>query len=46
MVLLKKLAGKYSGGAPDAVANTKKQIIEGDTWIFELAPRDGATDEN
>ena len=44
--IAQKLAVKYSGGAPDAVANTKKQIIEGDTWIFELAPRDGATDEN
>jgi hypothetical protein len=44
--IAQKLAEKYSGGAPDAVANRKKRIIDGDTWIFELAPREGATDEN
>ena len=44
--IAQKLAGKYAGGAPDAVADTKKQIIDGDLWIFELAPRQGATDEN
>jgi hypothetical protein len=44
--IAQKLAQKYSGGAPDAVAVTKKQIIDGDTWIFELAPRQGAADEN
>ncbi len=44
--IVQKLAGKYSGGVPDAVANTKKKIIDGDTWIFELAPRKGTTDEN
>jgi hypothetical protein len=44
--IARKLAQKYSGGAPDAVAISKKQIIDGDTWIFELAPREGATDEN
>lgn len=44
--IAEKLAQKYSGGAPDAVATSKKQIIDGDTWIFELAPRQGATDEN
>ena len=42
----RKLAQKYSGGAPDAVANTIKSINDGDTWIFEMAPREGATDAN
>jgi hypothetical protein len=42
----RKLAEKYPSGAPDAVANTIKSINNGDTWIFELAPRQGATDES
>lgn len=38
-----KLASKYSGGAtPEAIAGTKKSIEDGDTWIFELAPRGAA----
>ena len=41
-----KLAGKYAGGGADAVAAVKKSISDGDTWIFELAPREGATNEN
>jgi hypothetical protein len=44
--IAQKLAKKYSGGAPDAIASTKKSISNGDTWIFELAPREGANDEN
>jgi len=44
--IARKMATKYSGGAPDAVANIKKSISDGDTWIFELAPRGGATNEN
>jgi hypothetical protein len=44
--IARKLAEKYSGGAPDAVANTINSINDGDTWIFELAPREGATGEN
>lgn len=35
-----KLAQKYGGGAsPDAVAGVARSIADGDTWIFELAPR-------
>jgi hypothetical protein len=35
-----KLAAKYSGGAsPAAIAGIKSSIENGDTWIFELAPR-------
>ena len=44
--IARKLAKKYSGGAPDAVANTINSINDGDTWIFELAPRKGANNEN
>ena len=44
--IAQKLAEKYSDGAPEAVANTKKSIMDGDTWIFELAPRKGANNEN
>lgn len=36
-----KLAQKYSGGSPEAVANGVQAVKNGDTWIFELAPRDG-----
>ncbi|MEQ8859075.1 MAG: hypothetical protein RIC56_10530 [Pseudomonadales bacterium] len=35
-----KLAEKYAGGAtPEAVDAVVTSIAEGDTWIFELAPR-------
>jgi len=44
--IAEKLAAKYSGGAPGAAAVSRQQIIDGDTWIFELAPRQGATHEN
>jgi hypothetical protein len=38
-----KLAQKYAGGAtPEAVAEIQRSVADGDTWIFELAPRDGA----
>lgn len=36
----KKSAMKYAGGeTPEAVAQIMKQVAEGDTWLFELAPR-------
>lgn len=36
----KKSAMKYAGGeTPEAVARIMKQVAEGDTWLFELAPR-------
>lgn len=39
-----KLARKYSGGdSPEAVAGIKKSVADGDTWIFEMAPRDGVS---
>ena len=35
-----KLAQKYAGGAsPEAVAEIQQSVDEGDTWIFEMAPR-------
>ncbi len=35
-----KLADKYSGGAtPEAIAAGVESVQNGDTWIFELAPR-------
>lgn len=38
-----KLAEKYAGGnSPEAVAAIKKSVADGDTWIFEMAARDGA----
>ena len=38
-----KLATKYAGGnSPEVVATIKKSVADGDTWIFEMAPRDGA----
>ena len=37
-----KLASKYAGGTPEAVAAIKKSVMDGDTWLFEMAPRDGA----
>lgn len=37
-----KLAAKYAGGTPEAVASIKKSVMDGDTWLFEMAPRDGA----
>lgn len=44
--IAQKMAKKYAGGAPDATANSIAAISNGDTWIFELAPRQGATNEN
>jgi hypothetical protein len=36
----KKLAQKYAGGAtPDTVAQIEKSVADGDTWIFEMTPR-------
>lgn len=36
----RKLAEKYAGGAtPDAVAAITRSVADGDTWIFEMAPR-------
>ena len=38
-----KLATKYAGGnTPEAVIAIKQSITDGDTWIFEMAQRDGA----
>ena len=35
-----KLAQKYAGGAsPEAIAQIRKSVADGDTWIFEMAPR-------
>ena len=35
-----KLAKKYAGGeTPEAVAQIKQSVADGDTWIFEMAPR-------
>lgn len=36
----RKSAMKYAGGAtPEAVAQIVEQVANGDTWLFELAPR-------
>lgn len=36
----RKLAEKYAGGAtPEAVAAITRSVADGDTWIFEMAPR-------
>jgi len=35
-----KLAQKYAGGAtPETIAQIEDSVADGDTWIFELAPR-------
>lgn len=35
-----KLAQKYAGGAsPEAIAGIEQSVADGDTWIFEMAPR-------
>jgi hypothetical protein len=40
----RKLAQKYAGGeTPDAVAQVEKSVADGDTWIFEMAPRSGGS---
>jgi hypothetical protein len=40
----KKLAQKYAGGVtPDTVAQIEKSVADGDTWIFEMAPRTGSS---
>jgi len=38
-----KFATKYAGGNPPeaAAAFFQKSVTDGDTWIFEMAPRDG-----
>lgn len=36
----KKLAQKYSGGrTPETIARIEQSVTDGDTWIFEMAPR-------
>ncbi|MCB1683214.1 MAG: hypothetical protein R3E82_11090 [Pseudomonadales bacterium] len=41
-----KLAQKYAGGAtPEAVAGIARSVADGDTWIFELAPRGASVNE-
>jgi hypothetical protein len=36
----RKLAIKYAGGeTPEAVAEIMRSVADGDTWIFEMAPR-------
>lgn len=36
----RKLAIKYAGGeSPEAVAEIMKTVAEGDTWLFQMAPR-------
>ena len=41
-----KLAQKYAGGVtPEAVAQISKSVADGDTWIFEMAPRGASGDE-
>ncbi len=36
----RKSAMKYAGGAtPEAIAQVMKHVADGDTWLFELAPR-------
>lgn len=36
-----KLAQKYAGGAtPETVAQTVKSVSDGNTWIFEMVPRE------
>ena len=36
----KKLAKKYAGGeTPEATEQIEKSVADGDTWIFEMAPR-------
>ncbi|NJN52492.1 MAG: hypothetical protein HC809_12785 [Gammaproteobacteria bacterium] len=38
----RKLAKKYAGGeTPEAIAQIEKSVADGDTWIFEMAPRSG-----
>lgn len=38
-----KMAQKYGGGAtPEAVEDTLQSVAAGDTWIFELAPRNAS----
>jgi len=35
-----KLAQKYAGGAsPETVAQIEQSVADGDTWLFEMAPR-------
>lgn len=37
-----KLAQKYAGGnSPETVSGIERSVADGNTWIFELAPRQG-----
>ena len=39
-----KLAMKYAGGAtPEAIAAIKQTVADDETWIFEMAPREGVS---
>jgi hypothetical protein len=41
-----KLAEKYAGGASEqAIMEISRSVADGDTWIFEMAPRGGRDDE-
>jgi hypothetical protein len=37
-----KLATKYADGTPETLTDIKQSVADGDTWIFEMAQRDGA----
>lgn len=40
----RKLARKYAGGeTPDAVAQIERGVADGDSWLFEMAPRSGGS---
>lgn len=40
----RKMAIKYAGGeTPEVVAAMSKSVANGDTWIFEMAPREDAS---
>ena len=42
----RKLAMKYAGGeTPEAVAEIKQSVADGDTWIFEMAPENAGSSE-
>ena len=41
--IARKLAQKYAGGAsPETVAQIATTVADGETWLFELAPRESA----
>lgn len=42
--IAQKMAQKYAGGGgPEAVARGMQSVSNGDTWLFELAPRTSAS---